>query len=109
MKKIRLQTVVLSIALTIITGCAVARSKTVRTDTVSTNGVPIHTETTYLNCYTLFDATSTIGKISNRSGYTTNGQFGPGTYVNNLNETSKSPIDTNIITAAFKGLAEGAK
>lgn len=90
-------------------GCAFMKSTTTRTDTVTTNGIPVHVETTKLNCYTLFDAESTIGKVSNRSGYTTNGQFGPGTYAGNINQTSHSPIDTNVISAAFKGLAEGMK
>lgn len=88
-------------------GCAYLHSTTSRTTDAKT-GVPI--EQTSVRVYTLWDATSQLTKFSNRSGYTTNGSFGPGTYATGLNESSTS---TNIneligiiIGAAVKAAAK---
>lgn len=88
-------TVVL-IGVMLLVGCAFLHSTTTRTYSVLPGGTITNvTEKTVATAYTLWDANSTLAKFRNQSspsGYGSN-TFAPGTYMQNLNESSTS---TNI-------------
>jgi hypothetical protein len=77
-------------------GCAFLHSTTTRTYSVLPGGTITNvTEKTVATAYTLWDANSTLAKFRNQSspsGFGSN-TFAPGTYMQNLNESSTS---TNI-------------
>lgn len=106
-------TVTLSILLGVLVlgfGCARLKSTTERTTTINpTNNVVTVTEKTRATGYTLFDANASLVKFSNRSGYTTNGTFGPGTYASGVNESSSTSNLTSIISAVAQGVVQGLK
>ncbi len=90
--------------------CSYLHSTTTRTpiqNSYSTNTVV--QETTSVRVYTLFDGQANLTKFGNRSGYTTNGTFGPGTYVAGLNDASTSTNLVDIIGAVAAGIAKGLK
>ncbi len=54
-----------------------------------TNGPTVaFKETTHIRIRTLFDANAAVAKMSNRSGYTTGKEWGPGTYAAGVNDSS---------------------
>jgi len=99
-----------------ITGCSYLHSTTERipnatyapigTNTLSTVGF---TERTSVRVYTLFDGQANLTRFNNKSGYSTNGGFSPGSYVGTLNEASTSTNLVDIIGAVAKGVASGLK
>ena len=92
----------------LLAGCAYMKSTTYRTvGTNPTNGVVSVTEKTVARAYTWFYANAQLTKFSNRSGYTTNGTWGPGTYANGLNESSTSTNLADIFGAIAQGVAKG--
>ncbi len=90
--------------------CSYLRSDTRRTVATSpTNGVVTVSEFTKARGWTLFDANASLVKFSNRSGYTTNGSWGPGTYATGVNESSSASNVVAILQAIATGVAAGLK
>ncbi len=94
-----------TLALLPLCSCAYLRSTTTRGSDEYGQAV----EKTTVRCYTLFDANAALAKFNNRSGYTTNGVFGPGTYVTGLNESASATNLVNIFQAVAQGVAQGLK
>lgn len=98
-------------------GCAAMISTTEREPVYSlyanqpggTNQVVAFREVTHLKIMTLFDAQAQVAKTGNRSGYTTNGVWGPGTYASGVNEASSSSNLVDIISAVAQGVVSGMK
>lgn len=94
-----------------LSGCAYLKSTTSRTTTLTTNGIPVVTETTTAKGYTLFDGNASLVKFRNQSGYSggTNGGWAPGTYASGVNESSNTTNLVNIIGAVAEGIVKGLK
>lgn len=93
----------------LLSGCAYLRSNTTRVISVDKFGVNTTTEKTSARAITVFDANASLAKFSNRSGYTTNGTWGPGTYASGVNEQSSASNVVNIINALANVAGEAAK
>lgn len=105
----------LLILLPFLSGCSSMISTTERIPVVSqtyqgTNGPTVaYKESTHIRIRTLFDANAQVAKMSNRSGYTTGKDWGPGTYAVGVSENSNATNLVNIIGAVAQGVASGLK
>lgn len=97
-------------------GCAFLHSTTTRTYSVLPGGTITNViEKTAATAYTLWDANSTLAKFRNQSspsGFGSN-TFAPGTYMQNLNESSTSTnindLIYSVVGAAVSAAIKGAK